>query len=292
MRTLDEDVAMEIGEKPALMLNQILYWISRKQGTPDGYIWNTYEGWRSQENFPWWGKNTVRRVLKKLEDLEIVFKRKHSASNGVHSWDQRREWGLNYSHPLVVLVLSKKSGAGAQNGHPQVPKKIRSYNTDTYPKKTANTTTHVVPTRLPASRDPYHNRTRSNGELKEHKVSPRSKPSRWDPKDWPEVEEWLASKSQDFRKQVWEHAEYNLLRPKKTKVEYPEAYKKGIVWKSWRDDTKGTSESDFKFVDKTGLKPAPVVRSIPIPYYKKVKADISFDDEMEMLYEQGGIYDV
>ena len=282
MRALDEDVAMEIGEKPALMLNQILYWISRKQGTPDGYIWNTYEGWRSQENFPWWGKNTVRRVLKKLEDLEIVFKRKHSASNGVHSWDQRREWGLNYSHPLVVLVLSKKSGAGAQNGHPQVPKKIRSYNTDTYPKKTANTTTHVVPTRLPASRDPYHNRTRSNGELKEHKVSPASN-------DFIYAKKWLVGLDEIYRDRVEQYVKAQMSNPK---IRNPIGYEREVVSEVWRKHMGMENHCDFEVT--TNMKREHNY-SREVEYLtreQKVGADMSFDEEMEMLYEQGGIYDV
>ena len=283
-------VAREIGINPAIIVNRI-DWVHRwsiENGYGkwiDGvhYVYNTYEQWRVDHFGSIWSVTTLKNLFSKLVDLGIVFRRKYWKG-----WNQTRGWALNYSHPIVKKVddaIVKKVDDDTVN---KVDDVINTYNT----REKQQIPTPVGNSFTPSVRDPYHNRTRSNGELKEHKVSPRSKPSRWDPKDWPEVEEWLASKSQDFRKQVWEHAEYNLLRPKKTKVEYPEAYKKGIVWKSWRDDTKGTSESDFKFVDKTGLKPAPVVRSIPVPYYKKVKADMSFDDEMEMLYEQGGIYDV
>lgn len=281
MRTLDEDVAMEIGEKPALMLSQIIYWISKKQGTQDGYVWNTYEEWRSKENFPWWGIATVRRALKKLEDLEIVFKRKHSVDKKVHNWDQRREWGLNYSHPLVLLVLSKRSVEGDQNDQPNMIKKIRSYNTNTYPKKTTNTTTHVVPTRLPASRDPYHNSTRSNGELKEHKVSPASN-------DFIYAKKWLVGLDEIYRDRVEQYVKAQMSNPK---IRNPIGYEREVVSEVWRKHMGLSNHCDF-VVTMDMKREHNYSREVKyLTREQKVGADMSFDDEMELLYEQGGIYD-
>ena len=281
MRTLDEDVAMEIGEKPALMLNQILYWISRKQGTPDGYIWNTYEGWRSQENFPWWGIATVRRVLKKLEDLEIIFKRKHSIDKRVHSWDQRREWGLNYSHPLVVLVLSKRSVEGDQNDQPNMIKKIRCYNTDTYPKKTADTTPPVVPTRPSTSKDPYHNSTRTYGELVRDKVSPASS-------NYSDAKKWLVDLDEIDRDRVEKYVKAQLSNPK---IRNPVGYEREVLSQVWRKHMGMENHCDFEVTTNMRQVITPTIQTKILSYEEKVGAAISLDEEMEMLYEQGGIYD-
>ena len=65
-------LAIKIGEKEAIVLQQVHYWIERyrekgdKKHFHDGRTWvyNTYEGWQS--NFPFWCKRTIRRAIDSL----------------------------------------------------------------------------------------------------------------------------------------------------------------------------------------------------------------------------------
>lgn len=69
-------LATVIGLNEAIVLQQIHYWViintKKGQNFHDGYYWtyNTYEDW--QENFPFWSTRTVRRIIRKLEDMEVV----------------------------------------------------------------------------------------------------------------------------------------------------------------------------------------------------------------------------
>jgi hypothetical protein len=66
-------LAIQIGEKEAIVLQQVHYWIQLytekgdKKHLHDGRYWvyNTYEGWQ-KDNFSCWSKNTVRRVFESL----------------------------------------------------------------------------------------------------------------------------------------------------------------------------------------------------------------------------------
>ena len=128
------------------------------------------------------------------------------------------------------------------------------YNTDTTRKK-QQIPTAVSNSAIPTGKEPYQTRTRSKRtrskrSKKDFGIAARS---RWNPEDWPEIEKWLAGKNQDFRDQIWRWAEYQLDNKKASQVDYPESYKKGAVWKAWKDDTDNTHLSDFNFIDHSGL---------------------------------------
>jgi hypothetical protein len=186
-------------------------------------------------------------------------------------------WTIDYSHP-AVKKFHCRGGKNFTAEREKISPRYNTYNTgEKQQRHTAvgNFSSTKIKNRL------QRTTTRGNGGSKKQGVSRTSKVARWEPKDWPEVEKWLASKSQDFQNQVWRHAEYNLNKPKKEAVEYPERYKKGVVWKTWRDYTTGSNDSDFKFVDKTGIKPAPIVRTRQLSYEEKMGADKTFDESME-----------
>lgn len=69
-------LALAIGLEQALVLQQIHYWIEgnreRDINEREGRYWvyNTHDQW--QEEFGWWSKRKVQRILKKLRDLELV----------------------------------------------------------------------------------------------------------------------------------------------------------------------------------------------------------------------------
>lgn len=67
-------LAKRIGLNEAIVVQQLHYWLQNaKSGkVVDGtrWIYNSVEEWREQ--FPFWSRNTIRRILEKLEQLEIV----------------------------------------------------------------------------------------------------------------------------------------------------------------------------------------------------------------------------
>lgn len=70
------ELARKIGLNEAIILQQIHYWneINRnaKNNYRDGHYWtfNTYEGW--SEQFPFWHKNTVSRIIKNLKHMRLI----------------------------------------------------------------------------------------------------------------------------------------------------------------------------------------------------------------------------
>jgi hypothetical protein len=65
-------LAQRIGLGEAIILQQIHYWIQRKQRDDDGFHWvyNTIQEWQKQ--FPFWSENTIAGYLKNLRDSGIV----------------------------------------------------------------------------------------------------------------------------------------------------------------------------------------------------------------------------
>lgn len=69
-------LATKIGLHECIVLQQIHYWnqINEKAGNnyKDGFYWtfNSYEQWQLQ--FPFWSIMTIRRMIAKLETMELV----------------------------------------------------------------------------------------------------------------------------------------------------------------------------------------------------------------------------
>lgn len=84
---LNVDLAGMLGINEAAIIQQIHYWCSHHQTTisPSDSTWhwyenewwtyNTYAVW--QENFSWLSLRTIQRTLKYLEEIGIIFSRKH-----------------------------------------------------------------------------------------------------------------------------------------------------------------------------------------------------------------------
>ena len=276
----DVEVAKEVGINAAIVVNKLNFWHEKSKTEGYGkwidgvhYIYNTYEQW--QEQFPWLSLITVKRVFKKLVDLELVFKIKFKKG-----WDQVRGWALNYSHPIV----SKCYHPSYQNDTMDSIKMIPCYNTDTYPKKTASTTTHVVPTRPSASKDPYHNRTRSrtsNEGLKDYKVSPASN-------DFAYAKEWLVGLDEIYKDRVERDVKAQMSNPK---IRNPIGYEREVLSEVWRKHMGKPNHCDFVVTMDTKSEYNYSQQVEYLTKEQKVGATISFDEEMQMMYEQGGIYD-
>lgn len=65
-------LAQKIGLNEALVLQQFHYWIKQSGNKRDGRFWiyNTYDNWAEQ--FSFWSKSTVIRLIEKLEKLGLL----------------------------------------------------------------------------------------------------------------------------------------------------------------------------------------------------------------------------
>lgn len=73
---LDVDLAVIIGDREALFLNQLDYWLTNNEAAGrnfrDGHYWtyNTYKDWQLQ--FPFWPAKTIERIVLSLERQNIL----------------------------------------------------------------------------------------------------------------------------------------------------------------------------------------------------------------------------
>ncbi|MGG3924933.1 DnaD domain protein [Metabacillus fastidiosus] len=65
-------LAKQVGLNESIVLQQIHYWLQISDHTYEGHKWiyNTYDEWAEQ--FPWWSKATIRRIITSLEKLGIL----------------------------------------------------------------------------------------------------------------------------------------------------------------------------------------------------------------------------
>ncbi|HLR11429.1 MAG TPA: DnaD domain protein [Sporosarcina sp.] len=65
-------LAKKIGLNESIFLQQLHYWLEKSTNIQDGHRWvyNTVPKW--QEQFPFWSVNTIRRIIKKLEEKELL----------------------------------------------------------------------------------------------------------------------------------------------------------------------------------------------------------------------------
>ena len=271
------EVAVEIGDRPALLVGQLHYWHEKAKEEEqsigkwiDGvhYVYNTYQAWNEQ--FPHWSLNSVKNVFKKLVDSEIVFRSKY-----FKGWNQTRAWGLNYSHPIAQKLVD----GWYKNWSMHKAKTGRCYNTYNTQKEQTKNTTPVVELRVETSKDPYQTRTRTDGELKEQKVSLASG-------EFKQAHDWLVSLDEIDRDRVDKYIKAQVDRPK---VRNPIGYERYVTSQVWRKHQGMENHCDFEVT--MGLKrvSTPHIHTRVVSYEEKMGADISADEEMQLLYEQGGL---
>lgn len=124
-RTYNVLIEKEVGTKCAIMLNQIQYWItiySDDDHFYDGQYWihETYQEWNEQ--FPEWGFSTIRRVLEKLEDKNLIRVGNFNKMKNDHTkWytinEERVREVLENVSPVQneQAACSKRTGLPAQN---------------------------------------------------------------------------------------------------------------------------------------------------------------------------------
>lgn len=92
-------LAVAIGLNEAIMLQQIHFWLRAFEKTENQqhfkqgkwWVWNSYEQWR-EDNFPFWSVRTVKRIAKKLIELELVISNKFNPK----STDQTKWYTIDY----------------------------------------------------------------------------------------------------------------------------------------------------------------------------------------------------
>lgn len=95
------DLAEAVGLEEAIVLGQLNYWLEKADVGIEymGYKWiyNTHEEWKSgnenqEPNFPFWSVSTIRRIFKKLEDIELVV----SCKPWEKKYDQKKAYRIDY----------------------------------------------------------------------------------------------------------------------------------------------------------------------------------------------------
>ena len=109
------ELAVAVGLNEAIVLQQVHYWleINMRDGRNyrDGYYWTyaSYPKW--QEQFPFWGVDTIKRTITRLEKsgllVSAIFNRK--------DWDKTKWYRIDY--PVLVGFCGEKlvSGIGRCN---------------------------------------------------------------------------------------------------------------------------------------------------------------------------------
>ena len=94
-------LAAKIGLNEAILTQQIHYWLEKSDKVRDGqkWIYNTHDSWLEQ--FPFWSKPTLKRVIASLKKQGII-----TTGNYNNIKMDRTIWyTINYSHPVCSGVV-------------------------------------------------------------------------------------------------------------------------------------------------------------------------------------------
>ena len=101
-------IATFIGQNESILLNQILYWISKCGrkivGQEERWIYNSLAAWHKQ--FSYWSMYKLRKTIKSLEDLGLVKSVKVNAKR----WNHTKWYTVNYNeyNKLLKRLETKK----------------------------------------------------------------------------------------------------------------------------------------------------------------------------------------
>lgn len=112
---LDKHVATVLGLNEAIVLQQVHYWleINKREGKNfhEGRYWtyNTYDEW--QEQFPFWSKETIKRVFKRLREMKIILVDRFN----VYPMDRTLWYTIDYDRLNSIMKESNASDRNNQN---------------------------------------------------------------------------------------------------------------------------------------------------------------------------------
>ena len=102
------ELAAVVGLNEAIVLQQIHYWIEinkkANRNHNDGYYWtyNSYEAWHEQ--FPFWSKNTIVRIIEKLEKSNLIV----TGNYNKLKLDRTKWYRINYEELNELLCKMPK----------------------------------------------------------------------------------------------------------------------------------------------------------------------------------------
>jgi len=93
-------LAAKIGLNEAILAQQIHYWVEKSDKFYDGknWIYNTHDSWLEQ--FPFWSKATLKRVIISLKSQGIIF----TGNYNKMKMDRTVWYTINYSHPVCLGI--------------------------------------------------------------------------------------------------------------------------------------------------------------------------------------------
>lgn len=90
---INAKLAVILGLSESIVLQQMNYWIEKSKHIIEGkrWIYNTYSNW--QEQLPFFCESTIRRIIKKLEGMDIIL----SGNFNKSKMDKTKWYSINYS---------------------------------------------------------------------------------------------------------------------------------------------------------------------------------------------------
>jgi len=89
---INTKLAVVLGLSESIVLQQMNYWLQKSKHIIEGkrWIYNTYSNW--QEQLPFFCESTIRRIIKRLEGMDIVL----SANFNKSKMDKTKWYSINY----------------------------------------------------------------------------------------------------------------------------------------------------------------------------------------------------
>ncbi|MDP4144909.1 MAG: DnaD domain protein [Bacillota bacterium] len=108
---LNVELAKLIGLNESIVLQQMQYWLEKSSHIIDGvkWIYNTYAQWKEQ--FPFFSESTIRRIIKRLEDKDII----RSSNFNKSKMDNTKWYTINYDFFCSIQHEQSPSQDEAQN---------------------------------------------------------------------------------------------------------------------------------------------------------------------------------
>jgi hypothetical protein len=147
---IDVDLAKILGLNESIIIQQLHYWIEKFRGNDSHYhegrtwVFNSIESW--QEQFPFWGRNTIVRTFEKLTKEGYVL----AGNYNKEKFDKTKWYAINYEklEEIEKSINPKWVNGVTQNGLTEEPKMgepIPKTTTETTPKTTTNIYTSESP---------------------------------------------------------------------------------------------------------------------------------------------------
>lgn len=138
-------LAVMIGLNESLFLQQLHYWLEKSNHHYEGckWVYNTQDEWLEQ--FPFWSKMTLRRIISSLEEQELIITGNYNTAK----FDKTKWYTINYHKIRTLRCVQNEQLASVQN------EQIGSVqNEQTYTKEYTKTTTKTTKDIGPEGQDP------------------------------------------------------------------------------------------------------------------------------------------